>query len=321
MSYQLTESGNIIGGESFESFWLFIRFTVAPANGTLMIQNAGNYFAFYNAVASDNRKADLPEFDTKNYTLKGVTESKLSLGLNSLALQESRCTDLSNESSHLHLFEFQMTDNQKPSGWVNDGSWSGKFEPRTRNHRPNQPFIEHKVKFGDCDNQDVFWTMSRDTANGTDRFAVAQTFLKGSLLASALGAHGQDCPTLTVSVKGKDWKAFDTQPLPGAATGYVMICAGAFRQMALSAELETWHNRTSGAPAPDEILDALSVVVERRGVSEEERQAQFERTLHTVHVTKDNSVVQEDPRLPVEVMYVNMNIGAGKEVPRMIKYG
>ncbi len=320
MGYQLTESSSIIGGESFESFWLFVRFTVSPDNRTLMVQNSGNYFAFYNAVTSDNRKADLPEFETKNYQLKGVTDAKLSLGLSSLALQESRCTDLSNESSHLHLFEFQLTDNQKPSSWVNDGSWSGKFDPRSQNHRGNQPFVEHKIKFGDCDNQDVFWTMSRDTASGTDRFAVAQAFLKGSLLTSVLKAHGQACPALTVSVKGKDWKALDTEPLPGAASGYVMVCSGVFRQIMLSSELEEWHSRTSGAPAPEEILDQLSLVADRRGESEDERRAQFERSLHTVHVTKDNSVVQEDPRLPIEVMYVNQNIVAGKQVPRMIKY-
>ena len=67
-------------------------------------------------------------------------------------------------------------------------------------------------------------------------------------------------------------------------------------------------------------MDQLSLVADRRGESEDERRAQFERSLHTVHMTKDNAVVQEDPRLPIEVMYVNQNIVAGKQVPRMIKY-
>ena len=117
MTYNLHESGNIIGGESFESFWLFVRFGINEQTKQLQVQRSGNYFAFYGSATSNARDLDLPEFgdepgqvQSKSYELKGKND--LALGLNSLALQESRCTDMSNESAHLHIFQFLATPDQ-----------------------------------------------------------------------------------------------------------------------------------------------------------------------------------------------------------------
>lgn len=323
MTYTLFESGNAVGGDSFESFWLFVRFSVNAQTKKLEIQKKGNYFAFYGSSSSNNRSQDLPAFgdepgsvQTKRYELKGKND--LSLGLSSLALQESRCADFSNESSHLHLFEFLATADQGPATWIDDGGWNATYENRSINDLPQEPFIPHLITFGDCSERDCYWTMARDTQLGTGRFGVALPFLKSSLLANVLNSAGEPCPKLELSVNDQKWVAYDTAPLPGNPTGYVMVCAGAFRQIALSSEIEQWHKLTSGSPAAEEIMDHLSEVVERRGRSEEDRQELLRRTLATAHITKDSSVVQEDPRHPIEVFYSDLKLLQPTE--RLIQY-
>ncbi len=323
MTYTLHESSNIIGGESFESFWLFVRFGINEQTKQLQIQRSGNYFAFYGSATSNSRDLDLPEFgdepgqvQSKNYELKGKND--LALGLNSLALQESRCADMSNESSHLHLFQFLATPDQGPETWLDDGGWNATYENRTMNHRPHERFVPHLITFGDCSERDCYWTMSRDTQLGTARFGVALPFLKSSLIANVLKNAGEECPKLEITVNEQKWSAFDSAPLPGNPTGFAMVCSGVFRQMALSSEIENWHKITSGTPAAQEILDALSVFAERRGRSEEDRQQLLERSLASAHITEDNSVVQEDPRHPIEVLYIDQKLLRPTE--RMIQY-
>lgn len=323
MTYTLQESGNAVGGESFESFWLFVRFAVNMQTKHLEIQKNGNYFAFYGSNSSSHRRADLPQFgdepgqvQSKDYELKGKND--LTLRLNSLALQESRCADLSSESSHLHLFQFLATSDQGPSTWMDDGGWNATYENRMMNDLPQEPFIPHLVTFGDCAERDCYWTMSRDTQLGTGRFGLALPFLKSSIMSNLLKNASQECPKMEVTVNEQKWTAFDTTPLPGNPTGYAMVCSGIFRQMALSSEIERWHRMTSGTPAADEIMDHLSTIAERRARSEEDRQQLFERTLQTAHLTKDSAVVQEDPRHPIEVFYVDRKLLQPTE--RLIQY-
>jgi hypothetical protein len=323
MTYTLFESGNAVGGDSFESFFLFVRFSVNQQTKMLEIQSKGNYFAFYGSASSNRRSLDLPQFgdepgsvQTKRYELKGKND--LSLGLNSLALQESRCADLSNEVSHLHLFEFLATGDNGPSTWVDDGGWNATFENRTANDLPQEPFVPHLITFGDCSERDCYWIMSRDTQLGTGRLGAAMPFLKSSILSNILSNAGAACPKLELTVNEQKWSCFDQAPLPGNPTGYVMVCSGAFRQLALSSEVEEWHKLTSGSPAAEEIIDRLSAIVERRGRSEEDRQELLRRTLATAHMTKDSSVVQEDPRHPIELFYVDRKLTKVSE--RLIQY-
>jgi hypothetical protein len=323
MTYKLTEdSGRIVGGASFESFWLFVRFGINAQTKLLKLQTAGNYFAFYGSASSAHRRLDLPEFgsesgqaQTKNYELSG---NELSLGLNSLSLLESRCVDMSNESSQLHLFQFLATPDQGPDTWLNDGGWNASYPNRAANSGSTDPFVPHIISFGDCSERDCFWTLSRDTQLGTTRFGVTLPFLRGSILSNILRNANKSCPALSLRVKEDTWSAFDSTPLPGDPTGFVMVSSGVFRQLSLSAEIEQWHQRTAAAPAPSEILDQLSIVAERRWRSETHREQQLERTLHTVHINNDNAVVQEDSRHPVETLYVDMKLHHA--VPRLIQY-
>ena len=323
MTYKLIDSGKEIGGQSFESFFLFFRFQINQQTKELAIQSSGNYFAFYSSFNSNDRTADLPEFgddprsvQTRSFELKGKHD--LSLGLNSLALQESRATDLSNESSHLHLFQFVATPDQGPDSWVNDGGWNATYENRTANHRPQEPFIPHLLSFGDCSERDCFWTMSRDTQLGTNKIGLAVPFLKSSIMANLLKNHQEPVPALELTINEQKWSALESAPLPGNPTGFVMVCSGVFKELALSSEIEAWHRMTSGTPAPDQIMDHLSLIAERRGRAEEDRQAMFQRTLRTAHVSEDNSVVQEDARHPTEVLYMDMKLL--QPMPRMIQY-
>lgn len=323
MTYTLFESGNAVGGDSFESFWMFVRFSINAQTKKLEIQKKGNYFAFYGSSSSNSRSLDLPQFgdepgtvQSKRYELKGKND--LSLGLNSLSLQESRCADLSNESSHLHLFEFLATPDQGPATWLDDGGWNATYENRAMNDLPQEPFIPHLLTFGDCSERDCYWTMSRDTQLGTGRFGVVLPFLKSSILSNILSNAESACPKLELTINEQKWTAFDSAPLPGNPTGYVMVCSGVFRQLSLGSEIEQWHRITSGTPAAEEILDRLSEVCERRGRSEEDRQMLLQRSLQTAHITRDNAVVQEDPRHPTEVLYVDLKLLQPTE--RLIQY-
>lgn len=323
MTYTLKESGNIVGGQAFESFWLFVRFQVNQQTQMLQIQRGGSYFAFYGSYTSAHRSLDLPEFgddpakvQTKNYELMGKNDLKLQL--NSLSLQDSRCADLSGESSQLHLFRFLPTADQEPTTWLDDGGWNATFENRVANANPDHPFVKHEVSFGDCSGRDCYWTLSRDTQLGTNRFGLAVPFLKGSLISNLLKNDGKECPKIEINVNDQKWAALDAKPLPGDPTGYAMVCSGVFKEISLSSQIEAWHKVTSGAPAPHQILDHLSEVAERRGRGDRDREQLLTRTLQTAHVTDDNSVVQEDSRHPVEVLYVDLALQ--KSMPRLITY-
>ncbi|MEN9581459.1 MAG: hypothetical protein RJA70_4468 [Pseudomonadota bacterium] len=318
MSYTLSDSGKVVGGKGFESFFLFIRFGLSEQEGQLQIQSTGNYFAFYGSYNSDSRDCDLPDFSegqSKNYELTG--ENDMTLALNSLSLQESRCTDMSNESSHLHLFQFLATPDQGPETWVNDGGWNASYENRSANHRPQEIFVPHLVSFGDCSDRDCYWTMARDTSLGTNRLGLAQPFLKDSILVNLLKNHRSECPKLELSINEQKWSVFDSTPLPGNPTGYAMICSGVFKEMALSTELERWHKLTSGAPAPQDIMDELSMVAERRGRTASGSNL-FVRTARTADQTDDNAVVQEDKRHPTEVLFLDLALK--HRIERLIQY-
>ncbi len=322
MTFVLKESGSdIVGGRGFESFWLFVPFKIQER--TLTIIEEACFFAVYGSYTSAHRSMDLPSFgekpgesQTKHYELVG--DDKLSLKLKSLGLQESRCVDFANESSQLHIFGFQNTADEKPKTWLDDGGWNATYETPTACHNPRHPYIPHEVSFGTCSARNVYWAMSRDTQHGTNRMALALPFLKGSLASNILANHEEDSPKLEVTVNKQKWSMFDTpSPSKKPYRGYAMVCSGVFKQMSLSAEIENWHKLVLGAKDAVDVLDALSAIAERRGRALDGQQL-FTRTLQSVDVTDDNSVVRAEGELPVEVFYAQREVPTISE--RLITY-
>jgi len=327
MTFRLTKGGDVLGGDSFESFWLFVGFDIVQASGALQISQ-NNYFAFYSTQTSAFRSIMAPTFEgsdgdgrAADYQLEDTNTGR-TLELKSLALEESRKAEFSNEYAQLHLFKFARTGDIGPDKWLNDGGWNDQWENRDRNDRPDYPFISHEVTFGDCSGRDSFWLMGRETNMGTQRLAFAVPFLKGSTMSTLLKNHTAETPELSIAIQGQEWKMFDQKPLPGTPRGFSMVCAGAFKEVSLGTDLEQWAGLVGANPTSSAVLDRLSSIVERRqsSASGDDFGVQgagtgFERSLYTVDVTNQDSTVHNDTKPPIEVFYVNLR--SAKHVPEM----
>jgi|GEM_PF-1196826 len=312
MTYQLqNESGNPVGFDSFESFWLYLSFQVTRQTRVLQLSQR-SYFAFYTTATSGYRNIASPSFgedptvvQTANYKLVNTAGAR-ELQLNSLALVETRITELSNEFSQLNVFRFvpqQGGAGMPADSWLNDGSWGGGGHvPRRVNERPDDPFIPHLLTFDKCSARDCFWFMSRENQKGLQRLSTVLPFDQGSVFSSLLQNVGKPMPELELKIKGNSWKAFDADPHPDTTEGFAMVCAGAFRELSLGRELEQWQKLPGGGA---EVVDTLTDIVERRNRFRRGPARGWERSLSTVEASDDDTNVEVDSRDPVEVLYLD----------------
>lgn len=317
MTYQLQDdSGSPVGGNSFESWWLYLSFKVTKQTRVLQLQQRC-YFAFYSTGTSGYRNVAMPQFgddpssvQVKDYKLID-TAGERTLQLNSLSLVETRCTDYSNEFSQLSVFRFvgrqgDGDTGSPPDAWLNDGSWgSDGHQPRDCNERPEDPFIPHLVSFDNCKNRDCFWVMTRDNQRGLQRLGAVLPFDQGSLSSNILQNVGKKMPELELNVNDNPWKAFSEDKHPDETVGFSMVCAGAFREMSLGRELEDWRSLPGGG---SEVTDYLTEFVERRHRFNRGGKRSLERSLQTVEISDDDTTVDTDSRDPVEVLYLDFGM-------------
>jgi hypothetical protein len=312
MTYQLQDDrGSPVGGDSFESFWLYLSFRVTKQTGILQLQQRC-YFAFYTTGTSGYRNIAMPQFgedpssvQVKDYKLVD-TAGQRTLQLNSLSLVESRTTEFSNEYSQLSVFRFvgkqgDGNTGAPPDSWINDGAWgSDGHQPRDRNERPEDPFIPHLLSFDNCKERDCFWVMSRENQKGLQRLAAVVPFDQGSVSSNLLQNVGKKMPELELKVNDNPWKGFAEDKHPDETVGFSMICSGAFREMELGREIEEWRSLPGGG---SEVTDYLTGYIERRARFQRGPKRKLERCLQNIEMSDDDTSVDTDSRDPVEVIH------------------
>ena len=296
MPYKLkqTNPGSIEVTTNLESFWFLYNFNVDQ--GTKKVDIKRGYFAAYISQASGNPFIQSLYGDSNEiYRKLEISKDELKISINNVRLVDSRFSQFSNEVSQLHLFDFSVEPEHKKE-WIDTKGWTPKVTNPTRNN-DNTFFLKHTLDFGQVQERYIYWLSTQANGNGTERFVLALPFIANSLMGTILALHKQDLPTIQLSVNERPWTYPSGQELSGAINGFVMVAEGAFKAIALSAEVDNLIKQVTSDTPSEDIIANLSQIIHRYPTP-------ISRTMSTAPNTKSNSVVPSSPELPIEVLYL-----------------
>ena len=317
MPYELVQTSpdSVNVTKNLESFWFFCNFNVDKAAKMINIEDG--YFATY--ISQKSGKPYIEKLSKESNGKKEDADRKLQISnvashkisINNAKLVDSRCSQFSNEVSQLHLFKLSKQDEHKKE-WIDSQGWTAKFTNPTTND-DGKYFIKQTLNFGEVTDRYVYWLVNKTNHNGTDKFVVATPFVANSLIGTILSLHKKNLPKIQISADEKSWPyPPGGEDLPGEIKGYLMVAEGAFKSIALSAEMDTLIDKIASTGTSEEILTYLSEVVQSYPT-------RIQRTLETVSVTHSNAIVPSNPQLPIEVLYMKgLNSSGEIYVPPII---
>jgi hypothetical protein len=304
MSYTLvqTSPGNINVTEDLESFFLCYRFNVDTGKKFLLQQG---FFAVY--ISQKSGPPLVQSLYDDSELGKGDQERKLELSntaghkilVNYPRLVNSRFSQFSNEISQLHLFEFNNNlSAQQKNNSIDTKGWTPDFNSPQEND-DGIYFLEQTLSFADVKSRYVYWLASQTNSSKTERFALAVPFVSTSLIGTICGLHNQFFPKVEISVDGKLWSYPDSNQGggQGALQGFVMVVDGAFKAIPLSVEIDTLCELIGPQGNNNAIISYLSRLVHSYPTK-------VSRNLSTVSNTQNNSIILSDPKLPIEILYM-----------------
>jgi hypothetical protein len=317
MSYTLvqTSPSNINVTKDFESFCLCYHFNVEPGK-TFQLQNG--FFAVYISQKSgppfvqslyDDSQLGKQDLERK---LEISNTAKHKILINYPRLVNSRFSQFSNEISQLHLFEFTDLNEQNKRDSIDTKGWTPQFKSPEKND-DGRYFLKQTLSFAAVKERYVYWLASQTNSNGAERFVAALPFVSTSLIGTIVGLHSQPFPKIEISVDEKLWSypKLGKDDVEGALKGFIMVADGAFKAISLSAEIDTLCELSGQEKNHDEIISYLSQVVHSYPTK-------LSRTLSTVSDTQNNSIILSDPKLPIEILYME-GINKDNSVPLIVK--
>ncbi|HTU18707.1 MAG TPA: hypothetical protein VMG10_11650 [Gemmataceae bacterium] len=300
--YQSTPQDKKLLTARLDSVFLLYEFGVDAANNELNI--TGGCAAFH---ASDPRPPQVqpPDWTQYAFEVEGAA-GRGSFSINHAHLHSQRKVDFVNEFSRL---QFAVFDVMAPrAAWFSDAAWTASFEARLAKAKDLSRFLFHRVAMKDIKERWAHAVAAEEGVAGVLSLLVVTPFVRPSLCATLLAAATQSAaqpghmPILSLSTSyGHDgvpdhtWTHFpgDATGLPGAVSGFVMLCQGGFKSISL-AEAATWQGM---AGVPDRAFPRLVRTLSRYG--------EFQRNLENVgQHDKESAIVPPADNLPVEVLYL-----------------
>lgn len=286
---------------SFDSFWLFYDFRVSASTKIITINDA--MFAVYLSQKSGGKSINKPEFREQNEAgTFEITEvaGKQKIKLSQATLLASRLVEFSNEIGRLHLFKFWETSTDDPKMWI-EPKWTSKAKNPDKND-DNSLFLNHELDFGDINKRYIYWLSTQEDNNGTSSVALAMPFLNNSPFSLLLSKHRDELPIIKISSsKHGTWQYPEAgaEDLPGELQGFAMVCAGAFKSIALSSEIDEYYQFAESQP---EQQGGKKAIIAK--LSKAVHEYKPFRTLSTVTMTDQDSVVSVPSDKPIEVLYL-----------------
>jgi hypothetical protein len=309
--------------QHLESFWLYFDFTVAAANGALVVTDG--YFAAHISQLRPPDEILDPDWKSLKFKVDGGA------GMGNVTMHHAQCrerrkTELINEYGRLLLFQFDPKQPRKD--WLECKDWAASYKhPLYDNDAPDlRPYLFHKLSLGTAIQDRWAHCLKTREVDGKTKAVTAIVPFTAQPICGVLLQNPvvvvKDTPTGKEEMRfmpclelktfygqdqrvSKEWTHFDAPPpavLPAAVEGYVMVTQGAFKAILLGSQLDDWHMTAKKGWNAERICDQLAAILPQY--------PPFERNLETVGESAADAVVRPPAdNLPVEVLFLN-NLGS-----------